>query len=64
MSTRSRAIALAALAFLCLPALGLAQGSITEPAQFFGHQIGADYVLPNYQQLVAYWRQLEAESDR
>ncbi|MDP2959607.1 MAG: M14 family metallopeptidase [Longimicrobiales bacterium] len=64
MSTHSRAIALAALAFLCLPTLVLAQGSITEPVKFFGHQIGADYVLPTYQQLVAYWQQLEAESDR
>src|SRR5688572_9510247 len=29
---------------------------VTTPVQFFGHQLGADYVLPNYQQLTAYWR--------
>jgi hypothetical protein len=64
MSTRVRALALAATALLCLPSLALAQGPVTEPAQFFGHRIGDDYVLPNYQQLVAYWQRLEAESDR
>ena len=37
---------------------------VTTPEQHFGHQIGADYVLPNYQQMVAYWKKLDAESDR
>ncbi|HEY0674142.1 MAG TPA: M14 metallopeptidase family protein, partial [Longimicrobiales bacterium] len=41
-----------------------AQSRITTPREQFGHEIGADYVLPNYQQLMAYWRKLDAESDR
>lgn len=51
---------------LCLAAaagtLG-AQIRVTSPIEQFGHEIGADYVLPNYQQLVAYCQKLEAESD-
>ncbi len=64
MSTNRRALAFAILAFLCLPALAPAQAPVTDPVTFFGHRIGADYVLPDYEQLVAYWRKLEAESDR
>ncbi|HEV3052490.1 MAG TPA: M14 metallopeptidase family protein [Longimicrobium sp.] len=41
-----------------------AQQRLTSPEQQFGHAIGADYVLPNYQALVAYWQKLDAESDR
>lgn len=41
-----------------------AQSRVTTPKEFFGHEIGADYVLPNYQQLTAYWKKLDAESDR
>ncbi|WP_331877555.1 M14 metallopeptidase family protein, partial [Longimicrobium sp.] len=41
-----------------------AQQRLTSPEQQFGHAIGADYVLPNYQALTAYWRKLDAESDR
>ncbi|MBA2244449.1 MAG: peptidase [Gemmatimonadetes bacterium] len=51
------------LALLLASALQ-AQTRVTTPEQQFGHQIGADYVLPNYQQLVAYWQKLAAESDR
>jgi hypothetical protein len=64
MSARRRAAPFAALALLCLPALADAQGSVTDPVQFFGHPIGADYVLPNYTQLVLYWQKLDAESER
>lgn len=59
--------ALGALAFTLAalaPAAAGAQQRLTTPEQQFGHGIGADYVLPNYQQLVAYWRKLDAESDR
>ncbi len=36
-----------------------------KPAQkFFGHEIGADYVLPDHRQLTEYWKILEQESDR
>ena len=47
-----------------LPASTAAQGRVTTPRDQFGHPIGADYVLPNYQQLVAYWKKLDAESPR
>lgn len=37
---------------------------VTTPRQFFGHEIGADYELPNYQKLTAYWKELDRQSDR
>ena len=46
-----------------LPASSQAQ-SLTTPEQFFGHQIGADYELPNYTQLTEYWRTLATQSER
>ncbi|MBW3628009.1 MAG: peptidase [Gemmatimonadetes bacterium] len=42
----------------------LAQTRVTTPEQFFGHRIGADYVLPNYTQYAAFIQKLDAESDR
>ncbi len=41
-----------------------AHAQLTTPREFFGHEIGADYVLPNYRQLAEYWRVLERQSDR
>ncbi len=41
-----------------------AQVAVTTPRQQFGHDIGADYVLPDYTAFMAYWRKLDAESDR
>src|SRR5947209_11429336 len=41
-----------------------AQGHITTPKEFFGHNIGDDYYLPNYDQFMAYWHKIDAESDR
>ena len=64
MSLHRRALALAALAILSLPALLPAQQTVTDPVAFFGHPIGAEYVLPNYEKLLAYWQRLDAESDR
>jgi hypothetical protein len=37
---------------------------LTTPRQFFGHDIGADYQLPDYEQLVGYWRRLASQSSR
>ena len=37
---------------------------VTTPEQFFGHPIGADFVLPNYTKFTEYLRKLDAESDR
>src|SRR5690606_20223315 len=31
---------------------------------FFGHEIGADYVLPNYTKFMEYWQLLARQSDR
>jgi hypothetical protein len=37
---------------------------LTTPAAHFGHEVGADYVLPDYTQFMAYWQTLARESDR
>ncbi len=37
---------------------------VTSPLEQFGHEIGADYVLPNYAELTEYWELLASESDR
>jgi hypothetical protein len=42
----------------------LSAQSVTPPEEHFGHEIGADYQLPNYTQHMAYWHTLERESDR
>ena len=49
--------------FVAVPS-ALSQGRLTSPQQQFGFEIGADYMLVNYTQLLAYWRKLDAESDR
>ncbi len=63
MKTRPRP-ALAGLAALLLASHGAAQARLTTPEEQFGHAIGADYQLPNYTDLVAYWRKLATQSDR
>ncbi len=37
---------------------------ITSPRVQFGHDIGDDYFLVNYSQMMDYWRKLDRESDR
>ena len=37
---------------------------VTSPRTFFGHDIGADYQLPNYSKFTEYVKKLDAESDR
>jgi hypothetical protein len=39
-------------------------GKITSPKEEWGHSVGDDYFLANYQQLIAYWHKLEKESPR
>jgi len=46
------------------PSAQQAPPKVTSPKQFFGHDIGADYVLPNYTKLTEYVRLLDKESDR
>ena len=43
---------------------GLNAQDLSSPEVFFGHQIGADYELPDYTDLTAYWETLAAESPR
>ena len=50
--------------FLALPLSLSAQQQITTPKQEFGHNIGDDYFLANYDQLTKYWQTLDKESDR
>ncbi len=50
------------LALIFTPAL--AQNKITSPKEQFEHDIGDDYWLATYSQLVDYWKKLEKESPR
>jgi hypothetical protein len=52
------------LALLTAASLASAQGAITSPKQAFGFNVGDDYQLINYTQLLAYWKTLDKESDR
>jgi hypothetical protein len=67
MTTRSLLVILLTV-FLVSPSSPSAQTTaapkVTTPEQFFGHPIGADYVLPNYTKFAEYVRKLDAESDR
>src|SRR4030066_2006085 len=50
---------------LLIPAPGSrSRGRLTSPKEQFGFDIGADYMLVNYTQLLEYWKKLDAESDR
>ena len=46
------------------PFLIKAEGKITTPLEHFGFNIGDDYCLANYTQMVAYWEKLAQESGR
>jgi len=66
LNRRSFAFVLLALtlSFAAPNAQAPAAPKVTSPKQFFGHDIGADYVLPNYTKFVEYVKKLDAESDR
>jgi len=51
---------------LAIPSTSTAQSlpRITTPRAQFGHDIGDDYFLANYSQMIDYWRKLDRESDR
>lgn len=57
------ALALCAAALLS-PAPVAAQRHVTTPREQFGFDIGADYHLVDYTELLAYWARLARESDR
>jgi len=50
--------------FLASPSQLFSQNKITTPFQQFGFNVGDDYTLISYKQLVEYWQKLEIESDR
>ncbi|HZG42910.1 MAG TPA: M14 metallopeptidase family protein [Longimicrobium sp.] len=64
MPTIHRTAHFLALGAVLAATAATAQTRVTSPREQFGHDIGADYVLPNYRQLVAYWQKLDAQSDR
>ena len=63
---RSSALVLLTLAVLvsATPSAQSPAPKVTSPETFFGHQIGADYVLPNYTKFTEFVRLLDKESDR
>src|SRR5262249_26317426 len=58
-----RGIALLVALYVGSPALHAQAPRITPPREHFGFNIGDDYCLANYKQLVAYWEKLQAQSD-
>ncbi|MBA3269920.1 MAG: peptidase [Acidobacteria bacterium] len=65
MHFRTRSLALIALTVVLTSAASAqAPPKVTTPETFFGHQIGADYVLPNYTKYTEFVRKLDSESDR
>ena len=57
-------LVLAGVTLVAQTAQKTAPPKVTSPQQFLGHEIGADYVLPNYTKLGEYWKTLDRESDR
>ena len=47
-----------------LSATHMAAQKVTTPKEFFGHNIGDDYWLPNYTQFTGYWQKIARESQR
>ncbi len=64
MRPTKASVPVVALLFAALALPATAQEAVTSPEQQFGHEIGADYQLPNYTQLYEYWQKLASESDR
>jgi hypothetical protein len=52
------------LSLSLLVSLSFGQGQITSPMEQFGFNVGDDYVLASYSQLLAYWQKLDRESNR
>ena len=40
------------------------QSAVPTPESFLGHRVGADYELASYEESIAYFRQLDAASER
>jgi len=54
----------AVICALLLLALNAPAASLTSPKDFLGFNLGDDYHLANYTQLVGHWERLDRESDR
>ncbi len=52
------------MGFILIVLPGIGEDKITSPKEQFGHDIGEDYWLATYTQLVEYWEKLEQESPR
>ena len=52
------------LLILVTAATASSQSRITSPREQLGFNIGDDYRLANYAQLVEYWKKLDQQSDR
>ncbi len=52
------------LPLLLAAGIAQAQGHVTTPKQHFGHEIGDDYWLPNYDQYESYVKTIARESNR
>ena len=59
-----KAICVAVLAVIFSVKGGFSRDDLTSPKKQFGFDVGADYRLVSYSRLLAYWRVLDAESDR
>ena len=63
-SSRIRWFGALALPLLLAATMAKAQGHVTSPKEHFGHNIGDDYWLPNYDQYEAYLKKIAKESNR
>ena len=61
---RATRLSAAMLFAAALPTTLSAQPRLTSPKEFFGHDIGADYELPNYTKLHAFFATIAKQSDR
>ena len=61
---RSRPYRALVLPLLLTASVAQAQGHVTTPKQHFGHAIGDDYWLPNYDQYESYLKTIARESNR
>ncbi len=65
LPTKGRpALAFAFMLFLAAALPARANAQVTTPKEFFGHNIGDDYWLPNYTQFTAYWQKIAKQSPR
>ena len=63
-SRRGPAVALILALLVAAFAPASASAQVTSPKEFFGHNIGDDYWLPNYTQFLAYWQKIAKQSPR